>query len=320
MNPRYSMIWSVATIAAVLAGNAQAQTSSSAASALTPASNVSTAEAKPEETGAGFKLPFNLNYNATFFGPELARPTEYWAPSARMSDQNDPATQDFVFVRHTATIGRDLGKGLNLSANAYFNTVVTDPANTGNTKGFFWNDSYLKLAKPDVAEADIGGSKLGLGGDVRYYAPTSRVSQLNENRGQLRLSVNPNLRLGDSIFSITSVNYAKYWFNSREYAANSNGTAPMTLLELYTGPQVNAQVTDWLNVFVLYEAILHRDTFGDWDNSADSARYSGVALTDIEPGMDIQIGKHITVSPFLNWYPTLPLETMTWNLSLNAAL
>jgi hypothetical protein len=99
---------------------------------------------------------------------------------------------------------------------------------------------------------------------------------------------------------------------TRTYSPTNN--APLRQIELYTGPQLNAQVHPNVNIFLLYEAVVHMDTVGFWDNNIQ-----GLALTDLEPGVDIQIG-NVTISPFLNWYTALPISTTSWNLSLSASL
>ncbi len=313
-------LWSLIALSAAWSSLALAQSTTSASAPAAP-SSTSVAEVKTEES-KGFKLPVSLNYSADVFGPRLSNPSDNWTPTDRMSNQNDPTTQDALLIRHNASIGRDLGAGYKISGHAYFNTFMTDPGNTGNLKGFKWRDSYVKLAKGDLGAVNLGGNELSLGGDVRYFAPTSLRSRLDNNRGQARLSLNPNLQFGKSIFSLAAVNYAKFWMHSQRLGSALDGTAtgnPMTEWEFYTGPQVTAQLGDVVGVWVLYEAIVQRDTVSNWSNGKD-ASHSGKALADLEPGATFNIGKNISISPFLNWYTSLPINTTSVNMSLSASL
>jgi hypothetical protein len=230
--------------------------------------------------------------------------------------------QDAIAMRHNAGIGRDMGKGFNLSAHAYFNTNLSDPANNGRTRGLKWRDSFLQLFKGDLAAANISGNDFSLAGDIRYYAPTSTGSRLNNNRGQVRLTVMPNLQFGKSIFSLATVSYVKFWMHSQRLTSGPDGVAngnPMNEWEVYTGPQLTAQLTNSVAVWVLYEALLQRDTVGELTNNNKGA-YSGLGLTDVEPGATFNIGKHFSISPFLNWYPNLPVDTTSMNVTLSASI
>ena len=311
--------WSLIAISAAWSTVAFAQSTTTSSSTPAAPSSTSVAEVKTEES-SGFKLPVRLSYGVDVFGPRLTNPSDNWTATDAMSDQNDIASQDPILLRHNAAIGRDVGAGINLSAHAYFNTFMTDPANNGKTKGLKWRDSYVQASKGDLAAMTINGSELTLGGDLRYYAPTSTTSRLNNNRGQVRMTVMPNLQFGKSIFSLATVSYLKFWMHSQRLASGEDGRAtgaPMNEWEVYTGPQLTAQLTDSVAVWALYEALLQRDTAGNLTNAAP---YSGKALTDLEPGATFNIGKHFSISPFLNWYTALPVSTTSMNVSLSASI
>ena len=279
------------------------------------ATNVSTADVKQEEVTGAFKLPVDLAYRLELFGSQLSGPTNDFMPTDSMSDLNNTAAQDPIWSRHTLTVGRDLGKGFNISINPQFKLVHTDPGANG-ARGFLWNDSYLKLAKGDLLSAKIGNQEIGLAADIRYYAPTSHAAIINSSYGSVRASIAPSIQLSNR-FSLESGSYIKAWMLSRPNDINSG--AALNNIELYTSVQFNAQITQSVKAWVLYEAITNRATDGEWSNGSNP-RFAGRALTDLEPGVDIQLGEHFTVSPFLNWYPTLPVSTTTWNLALTASM
>lgn len=291
---------------------AQSQTAASVDS-----TNVSVTDASSVGASEGFKLPFSLAYRMDMQGPQLTAPSRDFIPGGQMGDQNDPAAQSAIYSRNTVTLGRDLGWGMNLSANLYYNIVHSDPTNNGTTKGLFFNDSYLRLTKGDLASATIGGKDVSLAGDIRYYAPTSRESKVNDCYGQFRFTLAPSIQLS-SVFSIESSNYVKVWMNSRDSDPNQGN--PIKDLELYASVQANAQLSKAVKAWLLYEADAKKFTDGEWSNGSNP-RFSGAALSDIEPGLDISLlNDHLTISPYLNWYPTLPIETTSINLAVTASI
>ncbi len=291
-----------------LSANAYAQSTA----AIEAPSNTSVAETKPAEAKP-FKLPLTLGYTGIFFGPELIDPSADWTPAAAMGNFSDSRTQDALVVRHTLSVGKNFNNGLALSANLYFDTAMTDPAGNGKTRGFFWLDSYLKLAKTGLVDTKLGSSSFRLDTQVRAYLPTSLRSRQANTYGSYRFYLNPNITFGNSIFSLTTSNYAMVY--AQPQMTNPVDGSTLRQLEFFAGPQLNAQIHPRVNLFFLYEAVVHMDMLGKWDNSQ-----TGLALTDIEPGADIQVTDNITISPFLNWFPALPISTTSLNVSVSASL
>lgn len=292
------------------------------------ATNTSVATVAPASE-TKFKLPVKLMYDAWLYGPGLNDLSGGYTVTDSFSDTDDKASQDPISMRHRPGIGRKLTDRYTLSAHLEFFTKFTDPARNGNTKGFFWSDCFLKLSRGNQALGSIGGNEIGIAGDFRYYAPTSKFARSNNTLGALRLSVNPSIKFGKSPFSITSVNYVKVWGQTRATSPISydqdgqvvRDGRPTTLLELYTGPQLNAQVHSRVNLFVMYEAAVQkynvtRENGLTWTNGSKGNAF----LTDIEPGADITISDNLTLTPFLNWYTAAPIKTTSINLNISASL
>ena len=309
-----STAWSMAAFA-------QSSTSSSIPSTSATPTNTSVTTISAS-SGTKFKLPVDLSYNVWFSGPAIADPTADNTPIDNFTDLNNSTVQDPLSARHYLTVGRRLNPTYNLTATLDFRTVLTDPAGNGRTRGFFWKDCFVRLSHAGLVHGDIGGNTFNLPADVRYYAPTSQIARENGTLGSLRFTLSPSLQFGKSIFSIGTVNYVKVWAQTQ---AATNQGGPLTQLEFYTGPQINAQIHKRVNLFVLYEAVTQkfnqgRDVAGQdpiyW--SSDSRAAS--VLTDIQPGMDIQITDNFAISPYLNWYTALPISTTSMNLQLSASL
>ena len=282
-------------------------------SKVSGATNTSVAAVKPSEPSK-FELPVKLSYLAYFYGPSLNNPVAASTATDSLNSNYDDTTQgDALAARHILTVAKPLGN-YKLSASIDFMTVLTDPANTGTSRGFFWKDAYLKAGNSKLATIAMGPTSLKLAGDVRYYIPTSKGARINDSMGAIRASFNPSLEFAKSRFSISSVNYAKVFMQTKDKDINSGSN--LTRYEFYTGPQVNFEFNDRVTAWVLYEAIVHKDTLGNWDNNPLRAK----TLTDVEPGADVKITDNISVSPYLNWYPALPLKTTSVNIALSASL
>ncbi len=310
-----STAWSLAALA-------QTTSTSVATPTNTSVANISSGSSQ------SFKLPVDLSYTGWFYGPDLATPTAANTATDSFTDLSDTKAQDPLSARHYLTVAKSLNKNFTLSGTLDFRTVFTDPGSS-NARGFYWKDCFVKLGHSGLAEMNLSGNSIKLVGDVRYYAPTSKGARDNNTVGAFRLSLNPSIQFGKSIFSISTVNYVKGWAQTRgttpiTHDADGNVTkdgGSLPLLELYTGPQINAQFTSSINGFILYEAIAtkyNNTRAGNINWTSDNA--AGSFVTDVEPGIEFAVTKNIAITPYLNWYPALPITHSSMNLQLSASL
>jgi hypothetical protein len=198
-----------------------------------------------------------------------------------------------------------------------FEYQLTDPHNAGANEGFVLSyDSYIKLRHSKLTDAQSSAGRFTLGGDVRYYVPTSEFSRANDSPGSVRATLTPHFQFKRSRFSIGMLTFARYWIQTQTYQVPTrfnpvrSKTTPLPQLTLYAGPQVTYDVTDRVAAWLLFEGYLTIDTIG-----VTSAERPGRSLYDIEPGVDFQVTRQIYVSPYLNWYTNQPLSTVSLNIT-----
>lgn len=287
---------SILFIALLVAFNAWANHPASEANSTATAQSVTTSEAvKPAKKAQSL----SLTDTSFFFGPGLNQPLK--------GQTADGAKEQIMglWSRHFLALTYKIDPKLSLAPVLEFDYTFTDPTTGGAARGFRINDPFLKLARKDLVNTDLNGNKAILDGDIRYYAPASKSSVTNGTYGTVRVSLNPSVQFGRSIFSFSMENYAKYWIQP----SATRDKAGVKRLKLYTGPQLNAKLSDSVTAFVLFEAGGHVFTNGarEWNDSNNS-------ITDLEPGVNIQLHERVSLTPFLNWYLNQPLKTTSVNL------
>lgn len=252
-------------------------------------------------------LPLSIDATSMFYGPTVTSPgrgattaftrDEVWG----LSVQNQIAAKYKISDKMAITPVFD------------FVYQLTDPNNGGaDRRASLMYDSYVKLSRSGLAQANIAGNEITLDGDVRYFVPSSEYSREVKSLGAARLSLNPSVQFGRSPLSLSSVNHMRYWFQTKE--ANAAG-GMLPRMQLYTGPQLNYRFSDAVTAWVLYEATVVIDTAG-----MPNTRIPGRSLTDIEPGVDIRLSDRVSLTPYLNWYTSQPIKTTSVNLTANLAV
>lgn len=268
--------------------------------------SVTVAEMKPAVKAGKKPLPLSLSDYSLFNGPKLTKPTETITPDS----SNDAVTG--LSSRHMVSLTYKANKGISFGPTADFNIQHTQ-ANAGEQKGVNWNDSYFKVGKSGIMSGKIGANAVALDGSIRYLAPTSKTSRDNKSHGSVRMDLNPNITFGKSALSLTIYNFGRAHLLSQ--GSNATGTA-LTQYQIYTGPTLNYDFNDKVGAFVLYEASLKFNTLGESQNQYDPSQ----SLTDLEPGVNINLNKHISIAPYLNWYTAQPLNTTSINMSASLAM
>lgn len=269
-----------------------------------------------------FKLPFNIYYSGFFYGPHVGSMTETSRHddtihnSAPASDGTSmPESMAGLEMRHQPGIGKTLSQNYSISGVLDFATRFTDPnprAGVPSNTGFFWKDSFVRLNRSAVNIYKKRSFNFSIGGDMRVYVPSSKVARDANTVGALRFSLSPGI-VFNNMFSLATVSYVKAWLQTKDRAL---GGGALPVVEFYSGPQFNFSPINRLNFYVLYEATLTRNSDGHWNNEPRMLN----ATTDVEPGVNIKITNNLTLSPFLNWYPALPLSTTNANLEITASL
>lgn len=280
------------------AGNAMAAANGSATSVASAAT--SKAAAKKE-------IPINLKYTLDLYGTQLTDIT-----SDETTD-NAIDAKTAIVLRHRPELKYTVNKDLSASLIPDFNTQLTDPM-ADDSRGFSWNDSYVKISRGNLAAASVKGNNITLNSALRLYAPTSKGSRDNKTVGSAQLWMNPTVQFGKSAFSLDLYNFAQYYVQTEKFSPKSG--SPLTQMRFYTAPQLNYAFNDNVSAYVLYDNIVKFNTLGQPENS-----YSPTSSqSDVEPGMSIQVSKAVNLSPYINWYTNQSIKTSTINLNASIDL
>lgn len=267
---------------------------------------VSVSKAAPSAVTGKKAIPLSLSDYSIFSGPAVKTPTK----TTTADDSNDAITG--LSSRHMVSLMYKANNGISFGPTADFNIQHTQ-ATAEEQKGVAWNDSYFKVAKSGLAKGTIGGNSVGLDSSVRYLAPTSKGSRDNKTYGSVRMDMNPNMSFGKTALSLTVYNFVRAHLLSQ--GSNAEG-ASLTQYQLYTGPMLNYDFNDKIGAFVLYEATIKYNTKGESSKQFASAK----SLTDLEPGVNFNLNKHISLAPYLNWYTAQPVSTTSINMSATLAM
>lgn len=266
----------------------------------------SVAEAQTSNTTPA-KLPLSLIDVSIFYGPSV---TNISASTA--DDTVDTITG--IWSRHQMLGIYSLGKGWNLLPVFDFNYQFTDPVRGGADRGFQLNDPNIRVQKVGILSGSVGTSKLALDGDVRYFIPVSKNSRTADSFGSGRMSLIPSVIFGKSGFSFVMTNFVRGWAYQRAGRETSSGAViPHRTFQAYSGSQINYAINDNVQPFILFE------TSNNWysDGLPEHADEHNPkrSLSDLEPGVNVQITDRISLTPFLNWYTNQKLKTTSANLT-----
>lgn len=283
----------------------------STSTVVTPPTNTVSANAdltavQPEKKS----FPLSVSTDSYFYGPQVQDP---FSDATTADTAGDP--KQGLLTRHVIGFKYKLSKKVSITPNIDFFYQLTDPAKTASQSSagqFRWRDCYVKVGHSSIFETDLNTSHFSLPVDFRYYAPTSKGSRDSSSAGSVRASLNPSLQFGHSDFSLSTVNYVRYWIQTQE----SYKGRPLIQSELYTGPQLNYQMGSIATAFVLYEAAIQFNTLGQSTPGIDP----NASLTDLEPGVELHLNDRITVTPYLNWFLNQPVSSTTINLNANFRL
>lgn len=303
-------LWLTAGLVASLTGSAFAQSTSATlpSQPVQPGQPAMTGTSTASNKASGLKsITDNISVSTLsyLYGPFVSDPG-----SKVVSDDSIGSTMG-LSSRHQLAVKYRLSDNITIAPTLDFDWSFTN-ADGRTQRTFTWRDSYVKMSVGQIATADLGGNDFVVAGDLRLFVPSSKSSRDNNTLGGIRASINPAIQFGKSAWSLSTVNFARFWLQQEEKSA-TGGTMPA--LQLYTGPQVNYQVNDAVTAFVLYETTVVYNNQG-----IPNTTNADASLADIEPGADIKINDRITLSPYLNWYTNQRLSTTTMNLALGITL
>ena len=299
-------LWLTSAVSALALVSFSAQAQSTAKKAKLPSNSsvasasITKAEKKP--------LPISANLSSTLFGP-----TANDIDGGKTADSAIDAEMG-LFSRHTLGVKYSLMKDLSVAAVGEGDVQHTILPGSSEAKGFTMRDPYVKISKANLINTSIKGNALAVDSQVRMYAPLGKSSKAANTISKVSLFMNPTLNIGKSRFSISAANYARYFIQSKELHPKTN--SPMTQMDFYTGPQLNYEVSDKISAFVLYEAEMTYDTLG----RSETNYAPNNSKTDLEPGVSLQLGKAVNLTPFLNWYTNQRLSTTSVNLNASINL
>lgn len=297
----FSVLMGLSLTASAATTKAKAKASKTSASSTVSAS---VAQA-PSTMTAKKKLPISISDWSTFYGPLVND-----ISTGKTSDSAIDA-QTGLSSRHQVSFKYAINDTLSVAPVADFKIQHT--VLPGEEKGFTLKDPFLKIAKNDLLTAKIRGNDIHLDSQLRLYAPASKSSRTNKTNGSAALWLSPTVNFAKSKFSLTVYNYARHFFQSQTFSPSGS---LLTADEVYTGPQLSYGFTDKVSAFVLYEAAMTFNTLGQPQSSTSP----NDSLTDLEPGMSLDVTPNISLIPFLNWYTNQPMATTSINLSASIKL
>ncbi len=299
-------LWLKTTLtAAALATAMSAQAdSTSTTNAKKKPTNTSTATANPAKAEKK-ALPVSVSTNSYFFGPGLIGDKSYMA-------DDSPDAKTGLFSRHALRVKHELNKTVSVSAVGEGDIQHTIMPGSEEKMGFRLRDPYARIDKTDLIATKVAGNELNVDGQFRVYAPLSDGSKASKNISRVSIWLNPTMKLGKSRFSISALNYARYWIQSKDFHPVTS--SPLTRMDFYTGPSLNYDINDKTQAFLYYEAEITYNTLGQSELNYAPTK----SMTDLEPGVSFQATKAVSITPFLNWYTNQELKTTSVNL--NAAI
>lgn len=157
-------------------------------------------------------------------------------------------------------------------------------------------DSYVKVSH----NALITKGAYTLTGEARYYVPITEASRDKRSMGAIRVIQNQNYDIPNTKWSVGVYSFVqKYFYNQYEAGKGFKGTAPWSL-RAYVGPSVTYAITDSVQAALLYEATARvrfgKSVFSGWENPNPD----GAPSTDIEPSVNWDITKSISLNPYLD--------------------
>jgi len=255
------------------------------------AQSVATRKAKSD-----FLTRTSIVHDSYFFGPAANNPVSGKTTGGMKEAKSFLSFDNYLSASYKINDNMSISPILNYTLRA---TTGVGASGARASMG----DAYLKFKYSGLATAILaGGHKFKLDADTRYYAPTSTDSQNIGQIGAIRTSLNPSLKLANSKFSFAAVSYIKYYIQS-------DNTQALSRWAFYTGPQVNYALSNRVTAWFLAETANKIKS-----NGASYYDVDGISMTDLEPGLDIQVSDNILVTPYLNWFINQPLDTTSVNV------
>lgn len=257
-------------------------------------------------------IPDAITDWVVFTGPSINKPTSMGTPDDSINNTQALSMEHYLGFKYKLSDSVSLVPTMDMLYN------FTDPNRDGNTRGFSWGDAYLSLRKSALINTSLGSNKLTIDGWLNYYAPTSKIERVSNTIGSIAVWANPTLQFGKSRWSLSGYSYARQYMqtNSRPQISDISPGTFLIQSKFYAGPQINYEFNDKATGFLLYEAVarIYTNGYPDW------VRNSQRSLTDLEPGMMINVSKSVMLMPCLNWYLNQPVSTTSVNLNASLKL
>ncbi len=245
----------------------------------------------------------SMSYLGVFYGPAINHLSSYQPLSEGGDDLDSPQMLESLL---------NTGYKLNDKVTAgvgvafWYRPIMGDEFRTSHqTEGaFVMKDPFLKVSHSKV----LSRGNLNIAGDLRAYVPATEPSRKANLITGLRSTQATNYQIPDSRWSFG----ADSMIRANIFGSNASATAKD--LVLYFGPHVDFQINPKLSTTLLYEV----NGFHKKGESLLSINNGG---TDIASGLNWDVSPRVSISPFLNMYPTsLRLSSTSLNVVLTAKL
>jgi hypothetical protein len=272
-------------------------------------STTTTAEADVQTSTESKPLPLTFSWLSMFYGPRLVEPTRTSVPSSWAGGELAMSVQNQTGIRF------HVSDSVTITPTFDFEYRFTDPwdSTIGNEFALTY-DSFIRFYHSNLKTIRLSGADLNFAGEVRWFFPTSDFSRSIHSLGSIRAGINPSLSLDNSNFSFSMVAFGRYWVQVHQTLPYDE-SASLSRFTLYVGPQVNYKVSERITAWVLYESLVTFDTFG-----IPNTIYPEQSLADVEPGVDIRLNDTVSITPYLNWFTSQPLKTISVNLNASIAI
>jgi len=279
----------------------------------TQKTSVSVANLNNMQTKSKKPLPITLSDSFDIYGPTLIEPQTLKLHDSGINKDTGLGEQIGLSTRHRVSLMYKASDTVSFGPVADFSMQMTRANPTQEQMGVQWKDSYFRINKSNLLQAKIGKIKMNLNSNLRLFAPTSQGSKNNKVIGSAALFLVPTFASDNSKLSFSLVTFARSWINSQ--GSNEKNTA-LNAYQIYARPTLNYDISDKTSAFLLVEAY---DTF-DTQGQPLSKRDKNESLVDIEPGMNFTLNKHLSLSPYLNWFTAQPIKTTSINLNVNLSM
>ncbi len=266
--------------------------------ALAQSSNTSTAKVEQKSTLEKVAEKIQFNYAGEFSGPSPARIDENFSTPG-----SDGQPQGSANLRNMIGLGYRINKEWVAGATADFLFQPWNP-----TAAFVLRDPWARIGTSKL----VSYKSFTMSGDLRAYVPISNASQSKALFTGVRNTL-------FSLFEVpnTRVSFGHYSFiRGNIYYADGvlkDGNVQGTYFDSYLAAHLNFQVSPAVQLTLWSDVVspcLSRT--GAWDPF-------GVDLFNIQPKVNIDVTKWLTLTPYVKFYPTnLSWYSTSINLDITA--